>query len=244
MDKKLLLQHIELPQLLEILDVLPNTLLWIGNKDTQLLYANQAWLDEHGFQSLEEVIGLDDEALFPTKIAKTRKDENIKIMSGKALANNIDCRLGSDGSLLWFSSIQRPLLDRHKTIVGSYRITQYLDNTNQGTLAVEAIRIPTEFIAKHYSQDITIDTLSDVAGLSVSALERRFKRYLSKTPTQFLNEVRLINARRLLTETEHPIMQIGLQCGFSEHSYFSKQFKALFGILPSELRKSPQDSRI
>ena len=84
----------------------------------------------------------------------------------------------------------------------------------------------------------TIEDLAEVAHLSVSALERRFKRYLTKTPKQFINEIRLENARRLLVETNIPISQVGEETGFSEHSYFSKQFRLFFGELPSEFRSN------
>ena len=78
--------------------------------------------------------------------------------------------------------------------------------------------------------------MAAIAYLSVSALERRFKKYLAKTPKQFINEVRLENARKLLVETNIPISQIGEETGFNDHSYFSKQFRLFFGELPSTYR--------
>ena len=66
--------------------------------------------------------------------------------------------------------------------------------------------------------------------LSVSALERRFKAF-SETPNQFINEVRLENARKLLVETRLPVSQVAYS-GFPEPSYFTKQFRRLFGEIP------------
>jgi len=59
---------------------------------------------------------------------------------------------------------------------------------------------------------------------------------LAKTPNQVINEIRLENARKLLVETRLPISQIAYQCGFAEPSYFSKQFRRLFGEIPSQMR--------
>ena len=103
---------------------------------------------------------------------------------------------------------------------------------------MEAVKAPVEYIRKNYHQPISIETLAETAYLSVSALERRFKKYLAKTPKQFINEVRLENARKLLVETDMPISQIGDETGFSDHSYFSKQFRLLFDELPSDFRKN------
>ena len=85
------------------------------------------------------------------------------------------------------------------------------------------------------------DELAELAHLSVSALERRFKKHLAKTPNQFINEVRLENARKLLIETQLPISQVAYQCGFSAPSYFSKQFRRLFGEIPSQMRSQLGD---
>ena len=86
--------------------------------------------------------------------------------------------------------------------------------------------------------DISMQQLADVAHLSISALERRFKKHLSKTPKQFINEFRLEMARKLLLETNLSIAVVASEVGFPDHSYFSKKFKRLFGQLPTQFRES------
>lgn len=103
---------------------------------------------------------------------------------------------------------------------------------------VKAVDAPVKYIQKNYHKAITVEQLAKDAHLSVSALERRFRKYLAKTPNQFINEVRLDHARRLLIESQLPIADIAFQCGFSEPSYFSKQFFKMFGEQPLQYRKS------
>lgn len=69
-------------------------------------------------------------------------------------------------------------------------------------------------------------------------LERRFKKYLAKTPNQFINEFRLEQARKLLIETNLAIGDISSRVGFSDPSYFARKFHNLFDVLPSEIRNS------
>jgi len=87
-------------------------------------------------------------------------------------------------------------------------------------------------------QPICLEELATITHLSISALERRFKKYLGKTPKQFINEVRLENARRLLIETNNTIATIANDTGFADHSYFSRQFQKLFKQSPSVFRKA------
>jgi len=76
--------------------------------------------------------------------------------------------------------------------------------------------------------------------LSISALERRFKKYLDKTPRRFLVEIRLEQARRMLVEGDTPIANVAFGAGLSDHSYFTQQFRRFFGLLPSEFRRSTE----
>jgi len=80
--------------------------------------------------------------------------------------------------------------------------------------------------------------LAAASNLSVSALERRFEKHMAKSPKQFINEIRLENARRILAETNLSIATIANKNGFSDHSYFSLKFKRLFGETPSAFRKN------
>jgi transcriptional regulator GlxA family with amidase domain len=102
---------------------------------------------------------------------------------------------------------------------------------------MDALKAPVEYIRENYMRTITLTELAKVTFLSISALERRFKKHLKKTPKQFMNDVRLENARRLLIESNLPIATIASECGFTDHSYFSKQFRLLFGQLPSSFRE-------
>ncbi len=126
-------------------------------------------------------------------------------------------------------------------MIGTYGVTRHLQKTSKALSHVRAIEEPVKFIREHYHRQISIDELAELAHLSVSALERHFKKHLAKTPNQFINEVRLENARKLLIETQLPISQVAYQCGFSEPSYFSKQFRRLFGEIPSQMRSQLGD---
>jgi PAS domain S-box-containing protein len=230
------LEEIGMQQIIHMFDLLPGTLFWIKNANSQILYTNQALLDTFGFKSLADIVGKSDESFSPPHLAKQFITDDKKVMAGELVTNRIELNISANGDFAWFSTTKRPLLNRKGDIIGSYGFTHHLERSSPELSTISAIKAPVDFIRQNYHQDISIDDLAKSSFLSVSALERRFKKYLSKTPKQILNEIRLENARRMLIETSQPIMEIAYQCGFSEHSYFSKKFKALFGVLPSQLR--------
>lgn len=224
-------------QILSMFDLLTDVIFWIKDTDSQIIYANKKYAEHLGFHSLHQVMGKSDNAFFPPHIAKQFITDDKSVMNGHVITDRLELNMLNSGEFAWFSTSKRPLFDKNNVIVGSFGFTQLLSKASKVLSSIDAIKEPIEYVRENYHREISIEELAKLAFISVSALERRFKKYLSKTPKQFVNEVRLENARRMLIETRLPIAEIAFRCGFSEHSYFSRQFKLQFGILPSQLRE-------
>ncbi|MNF97030.1 HTH-type transcriptional regulator ChbR [compost metagenome] len=70
----------------------------------------------------------------------------------------------------------------------------------------------------------------------MAQLERHCKRIFQLTPRQMIHKARLEEASRLLQDLDLPITDIALRCGYTDHSAFSRQFRALTGLSPSQYR--------
>jgi len=97
----------------------------------------------------------------------------------------------------------------------------------------EAVRLMESNLEEHLSPK----ELADYVGLSVRQLERSFREYLDCTPMQYYLRLRLRNARRLLLQTEKSITDISIVCGFKSSPHFSKSYKDMFNVSPSEERR-------
>ena len=73
-------------------------------------------------------------------------------------------------------------------------------------------------------------------GLSPRRLETLFRQSLGTTPAAHALDLRLQAARRMLTDTKHPLAEVALRTGFSSHSTLSRAFRARFGHPPGALR--------
>jgi len=75
-------------------------------------------------------------------------------------------------------------------------------------------------------------------GLSHAHVSRTFKAYLGQTPTAYINERRMLRASRLLATTDTEILDIALDCGFDNLSYFYRRFRRRFALTPSRYRRN------
>jgi len=83
----------------------------------------------------------------------------------------------------------------------------------------------------------TVETLADLAGMSRSSFIRHFSRVMQAPPIEFLQRVRLEEARALLRATSLPIKTVAARAGFASRSHFSRLFRAAFGDDPSGFRE-------
>ncbi len=79
---------------------------------------------------------------------------------------------------------------------------------------------------------------ADALGLSPRRLEMLFRASLGMGPAAYARDLRLQAARRLVTDTRHPLQQVALRTGFASQAAFARAFRARFGQSPSSLRRS------
>lgn len=94
-----------------------------------------------------------------------------------------------------------------------------------------------EFVMKNFKEKIALEEVSEIANLSVSAFSRYFKTRVNKSFSDFLSEVRISHACKLLHEEEMNISEISFECGFFTLSNFNKQFKERTGKTPLAYKK-------
>ncbi len=90
-----------------------------------------------------------------------------------------------------------------------------------------------DYVLSHFPEDISLDTVADLAGMTAPAFCRYFKTHANKTFTCFVSEVRIGHACKLLTSGTMSITQISFDSGFRTLSNFNRQFKDITGQTPS-----------
>lgn len=100
------------------------------------------------------------------------------------------------------------------------------------------------FISKNYMDELRLPELASLAGMSSSAFSRFFKLHTGKNISEYIIDLRLGYAARMLVDTAKSISEIGFDCGFNNLSNFNRIFKKKKGCSPSEFRESYHKTRI
>ncbi len=105
--------------------------------------------------------------------------------------------------------------------------------------AWEQIQKTVDFIDENLSEEIKIETLTNIAGLSQFYFQRLFKRLVKRPVNEYIKLRRLARASEVLQDKNKRIIDVALDFGFSSHETFSRAFKGAYGITPAEFRAKP-----
>ena len=100
------------------------------------------------------------------------------------------------------------------------------------------------FISKNYMDEIRLAQLSDIAGMSPSAFSRFFKLHTGRNLTDYIIDMRLGAASRMLVDTSRSVSEICFSCGFNNLSNFNRIFQKKKGCSPTEFRENYHKTRI
>ncbi len=105
-----------------------------------------------------------------------------------------------------------------------------------GNTAPPKVRKAIEIMERHLETLISIPELCKLAGVSQRQLNRLFQEYVKTSPQLYYRDIRLDRSRGLVTQTELPISEVALACGFPSHVHFARAYKRRFGLPPSRDR--------
>ena len=94
-----------------------------------------------------------------------------------------------------------------------------------------------ELMEANISEPLSLVEIARYAGLSRRQIERLFRRNLGRSPARYYLEIRLDRARHLLIQSDAPIVEVAVACGFVSASHFSKCYRELYARSPQQERQ-------
>ena len=115
--------------------------------------------------------------------------------------------------------------------ISRYRIKGNEDGFSH---SFKLIQDAAKYISQNYAEQITLDSIAEKYAIRPSYFSKQFKAITGVGLIEYLNLTRITAAEKLLTETNRPITEVAMECGFNDSNYFAAVFKKIKGITPKK----------
>jgi AraC-like DNA-binding protein len=207
-------------------------------KDVEGRYVSVNWtmVKRCGAREKRDIIGRTVMDLFPRVLAEAYMAQDQKVIDrGLPLMKHLELHMYPGRHKGWCITHKFPMLDGENTPIGLIGTSQDLGVKDDVYPAYRQIAHIADHIHARYSENISLADLAAAAGMSISRVERLFQKVFHCSPRQLLVQCRLSAARALIeSEPEKKIADVAYDCGYTDHSAFSRQFKSTFGMSPTE----------
>ncbi|QWA13354.1 AraC family transcriptional regulator [Sodalis ligni] len=224
--------------LLPLLDAISGVVFFIKDGEARYLMANQTLATRCGFKNVDALLGKTSAQVFPSRLGVGYIEQDFQVMrTGVPIEDQLELHFYSGRKTGWCLTQKLALYDRQGRLIGMAGISHDLQETRANHPSYQSLLAMENHIRLNFHRPVAMEELTRITGLSVAQIERYCKRIFQLTPRQIIHKIRLEKATELLSGAL-PITDIALQCGYTDHSAFSRQFKAMTGTTPSDFRAS------
>jgi len=222
-----------------LFDCLADLVFFIKNARGEYVVVNQQMVERCGRREKSEVLGRKADEVYPPPLGQSyRAQDEALLQTGEPILNQLELHLRHSGGTGWCLTNKLPLRGRQGQVVGLVGISKDLQAPNEKDADYTRVASAIRHVQTHFDEPLRIPDLAALAGLSPYQFDQRIRRIFQITAGQFIHRVRMDAAVRRLRETKDPIALIALDCGYSDQSAFTRQFRQTVGLSPTEFRRA------
>ena len=235
--KEASLQSVDADLLVQLFDQAPDVVFFIKDAAGRYTAVNQSLVERHGLRHKSQVVGRRPSDICPGDYGKIPSTQDEKVVrTGLPILDHLELHWYAPYKPGWCLTTKLPIRDAAGKCVGLIGISRDV------RVPVSAHEIPVGFAAAleqvelNPAESVTPSGLARRAKIAPQRFARLMKRFFGLTPRQFIAKARIAEASRMLRETEASVAEIGVACGFYDHSAFTRAFRAVTGVTPTQFR--------
>lgn len=222
-----------------IFDLLPDLVFFVKNRRCEYVVVNQTLVKRCGRQQKTDLIGRRADELFPAPLGGIYRAQDESVMQdGTAILNQLELHCYANGGRGWCLTNKLPLRGRRGQVIGLAGISKDLHAVRERSDDYSAVAEAVHFIQSNFGESLRVTELAARVGLSAYQFEQRIRKIFNLTAGQLIQKTRMEAAERKLRETGDAIANIALDCGYSDQSAFTRQFRQTTGLSPSIYRST------
>jgi AraC-like DNA-binding protein len=218
---------------------------FIKNARGEYVIVNHTLVTRCGMKNKSELIGRRADELFPKPFGESYRAQDESVLrNGRAILNQLELHFYASGERGWCLTNKLPLRDSGRRVIGLVGISKDLQSATERGEDYSAIARVVQRIQKQFGETLRVKDLAENAGMSVYQLEMRIRKIFQITAGQLIQKTRMEAAVQQLRETDKPIAGVALDCGYSDQSAFTRQFRQAVGLSPSGYRAAYRERTV
>lgn len=218
-------------------DQVPDVVFFVKDIEGRYQVVNRTLAERCGIPHRASIIGRTAEDVFPSPLGTSyATQDQLVLRTGTEIRDKLELHLYQGRAEGWCLTFKTPLRDETGAVVGLIGISRDIHQADERHPEYSRLAEAVQLLRDRYHEPLRLGMVSRGVDLSLDRFERLCKKVFHLTPQQLLARARLDEATRQLRDTTNDIASIAYACGYSDHSAFTRQFRATVGLTPSAYR--------
>lgn len=220
-----------------LFDALPDVVFFVKDDQGRYVVVNQTLVQRCGQRHKAALLGRTPAEVFVHPFGQTYMAQDQAVLAGGSdIEDQLELHLYPSRDPGWCLTRKTALRDAAGRIVGLTGISRDLAMADKKNPAYRKVAAAVNLIQQGYGESLPLAALARTANMSVAQIERYFLRIFHLTPRQMIIKTRVEAASRMLAGSAS-VAHIAQACGYGDHSAFTRQFKAVTGLTPTQYRQ-------
>jgi len=228
---------VEAKLLEQIFDQTPDTAFFIKDAAGRYVVVNHSLVERHGLRSKSQMLGQRPSDVCPGDFGRIPAEQDAYVLrTGRPILERLEMQWHAPHKPVWCLTTKLPMKDASGAVTGIIGISKDVRTPVAPREIPQEVAAVLRKLETDFAEALTPSSLARVAKLPASRFARIIKRIFGITPIQLIAKTRIAAASRLLRETRRSVAEIAQECGFYDHSAFTRAFRAVTGVTPTQFR--------
>lgn len=222
----------------ELFDHTPDIAFFIKDAAGRYTTVNHSLVERHGLNGKADLIGRRPADVCAGSFGRIPTEQDAAVLrTGRPIVDHLELHWLLPHRPVWCLTTKLPLRDANGKICGLIGLSKDVRAPISPREIQPGIAAAILYLETHYAESISPARLARLARVPPARFGRAVKRIFGLTPVQLIAKTRIAAASLALRDTPRAVAEIAHACGFSDHSAFTRAFRAATGVTPTEFRQ-------
>ena len=223
----------------ELFDHTPDIAFFIKDAAGRYTTVNQSLVERHGLRSKDQMLGRRPCDVCAGSFGRIPTEQDLQVLrSGLPIVERLELHWLLPHRPVWCLTTKLPLRDAKGNVCGVIGLSKDVRAPIPSRDIQPEIAAALHYLETSYAEAVTPSRLARIAKMPAARFVRSIKRIFGITPVQLITKTRIAAGSQSLRDPDRTVAEIAHQCGFSDHSAFTRAFRAATGVTPTEFRRT------